>query len=64
MHPFEKIKQSCFSKIFESDWYNIKNTLKGTKSLIALKKYFYPSVPRTLNPINSAISIPVEIAKF
>ena len=54
---------SYFSKFFESNSNNIKNTLKGIKSLITVKHTF-TSVPRTLNRNNSTVINPVEIANI
>ena len=33
----KKSKQAYYNKYFETNWNNIKNTWKGTKSLITLK---------------------------
>ena len=33
----KKSKQAYYDKYFERNWINIKNTWKGTKSLISLK---------------------------
>ena len=33
----KKSKQAYYDKYFERKWNNIKNTWKGTKSLISLK---------------------------
>ena len=33
----KKSKQVCYKKYFETKWNNVKNTLKGIKSLISLK---------------------------
>ena len=33
----KRSKQACYDEYFETNWYNIKNTWKGIKSLISLK---------------------------
>ena len=33
----KRSKQACYDEYFETNWYNIKNTWKGIKSLIYLK---------------------------
>ena len=57
----KRSKQSYSSKLFESNWNNIKNIWKEIKSLIALKD-ISTSVPRTLNHNNKTVTNPVEIA--
>ena len=59
----KRSKQGYFSKLFESNWNNIKNTWKGIKSLFTLKDISI-SVPRTLNHHNSTDANPVEIANI
>ena len=59
----KRSKHSYFSKFFESNWNNIKNTWKRIKSLIILKD-ISSSVPRTLNHENKTATNPVEIANI
>ena len=59
----KRIKHNYFSKIFESNWNNIKNTWEGVKSFITLK-YISTSVPRTLNHNNKTVTNPAEIANI
>ena len=59
----KRSKHSYFSKFFESNWNNIKNTWKGIKSLITLKD-ISTSVPRTLKHNNKTVTNPVEIANI
>ena len=59
----KRSKHSYFSKFFESNWNNIKNTWKGIKSLITLKD-ISTSVPRTLKHNNKTVTNPVEIAEI
>ena len=43
----KRSKQACYDEYFETNWYNIKNTWKGIKSLISLKSVAsnVPAVP-------------------
>ena len=59
----KRSKQSYFSKLFECNWNNIKNTWKEIKSLISLKN-ISTSVPRTLNHNNKTVTNPFEIANI
>ena len=59
----KRSKQSYFSKFFESNWNNIKNTWKRIKSLITLN-CISTSVPMTLNHNNETATNSVEIAKI
>ena len=59
----KRSKQSYFSKLFECNWNNIKNTWKEIKSLISLKD-ISTSVPRTLNHNNKTVTNPFEIANI
>ena len=56
-------KHSYFSKFFESNWNNIKNTWKGIKSLITLKD-ISTTVPRALIHNNKTVINPVEVANI
>ena len=55
--------QCYFLNFFESNWNNVNNTWKGTKSLITLKQ-ISATFPRTLNQNNSTVTNPGEIANI
>ena len=58
----KKSKQAYYDKYFERNWNNIKNTWKGTKSLISLKTVA-SNVPTVLSLDNGdTITIPYDIA--
>ena len=58
----KRCKQACYDKYFETNWYNIKNTWKGIKSLISLKSVAsnVPAVPSLDN--GYTITNPYDIA--
>ena len=57
----EKSKQNYFTKYFESNIKNLKNTWKGIKSIISLKNSASSS-PNLLNFNNELTSDPLKIA--
>ena len=57
----KKNKQTYYNKYLEKNWNNIKNTLKGFKSLTSLKTVL-SSVPTGLSPDNGdTITNPYDI---
>lgn len=59
----KEIKQNYYEHFFESNWSNVKNNLKGIKSLITLQNTT-PLVPRAISQGEITIDNPYDIANF
>ena len=54
-------KTNYYNHCFHINWNNIKNTWKGTKSILTIKPNL-SDIPKILNTNDSTITNPIEIA--
>ena len=54
-------KQNYYTKYFENNWNNIKNTWKGIKTIISIKN-ITPTVPHSIELNNKTITDPTAMS--
>ena len=54
-------KQICYKKYFENNWNNIKNTLKGIKTIISIEN-IATTITNLINFNNRTITDPTAIS--
>ena len=56
-------KQICYKKYFENNWNNIKNTLKGIKTIISIEN-IATTITNLINFNSRTITDPTAISIF
>ena len=56
-------KQICYKKYFENNWNNIKNTLKGIKTIISIEN-IATAITNLINFNSRTITDPTAISIF
>ena len=54
-------KQICYKKYFENNWNNIKNTLKGIKTIISIEN-IATTITNLINFNNRTITDPTAVS--